>query len=95
MVNSANYLSLCLGTAVSYQAAPTTLTTLQVNATLGISHAEISQLNDRALQFYGHSQTTKVNKIVLDDPANQTIAYFYPVLKFVTAQPPQMEQTNQ
>ena len=54
MVNSGNYLSLCLGTTVSYQVAPTALS-LQINATLGVNYAEVSQLNERALQFYGHS----------------------------------------
>ena len=49
-----NYLSLCLGSALSHSAAPTALT-FQVNAGMGVNYAEVSFLNDRALQFYGHS----------------------------------------
>ena len=41
-------LSLCLASAVSHTTAPSVLQ-LQVNTGLGVSFAEISALNDRAL----------------------------------------------
>ena len=74
--------SLCLASAVSHTAAPSVLQ-LQINAELGVNFAEIAKLNDRALQFFGHSQTNQISKIILDD-INQTIAVFHPVLKFTT-----------
>ena len=74
--------SLCLASAVSITAAPSILQ-FQINASLGVNFADIAALNDRALQFYGHSQTNQISKIVLDD-VNQTIAVFHPVLKFTT-----------
>ena len=49
-----NAFSLCLASAVSHNSAPNILH-MKVNTSLGVSFAEIALLNDRALQFYGHS----------------------------------------
>ena len=65
-------ISLCIASTFSNATAPTSL---GFECKAGYNYDQVSQLNNRALQYFCHASTNKLRKVVLDD-SNSTVAYF-------------------